>query len=69
MKDYDYATWHYYNWLKKKNVPIDHTLRVISLYESILNRISKYLVESVAKFDVFLIIVSVVLSTQVHILP
>lgn len=67
MKDYDYATWYYYNWLKRKNVPIDHTLRVISLYESILNRLSKYLVGSVAKFDVFLIIVSIVLTTQVQI--
>lgn len=28
---------------------------------------SKYLIESVAKFDVFLIIVSIILSTQVYI--
>lgn len=67
MKDYNNATWYYYSWLKRKNAPIDHAHHVISLYESVLNSMSKYLIESVAKFDVFLIIVSVILSTQVYI--
>lgn len=65
MKDYEHAVLYYYDWLKKETAPVDHALRVISLYESALNGMSNYLVGSIAKFDVFLIIVSIVLSVQV----
>lgn len=67
MKDYNNVIWYYYNWLKRKNAPVDHALHIISMYESVLNSMSKYLIKSVAKFDVFLIIVSIILSTQVYI--
>lgn len=65
MKDYEHAMLYYYDWLKKETASVDHALRVISLYESALNGMSNYLVGSIAKFDVFLIIVSIVLSVQV----
>lgn len=65
MKDYDLAILYYYNWLKRETLSTDHALRVISLYESALNGMRDYLVRSVAKFDIFLIIVSIILSIQV----
>lgn len=66
MKDYDLATLYYYNWLKRENVSIDHALHVISLYESALSSMGDYLVESITKFDLFLIVVSIVISMQVY---
>lgn len=68
MKDYNHATLYYYNWLKRETLSVDHALRVISLYESALNGMRNYLVGSVAKFDIFLIIVSIILSLQVCII-
>lgn len=65
MKDYDRAILSYYDWLKKETASVDQALHIISLYESVLNGMSNYLVESIANFDVFLIIVSIVLSIQV----
>lgn len=66
MKNYDHATLHYYNWLKRETVSIDHALHVISLYESALSGMGNYLVESITKFDLFLIVVSIVISMQVY---
>lgn len=65
MKDYDQAMLYYYNWLKRGTTSLDHALRVISLYDSALKGMSNYLIGSTAKFDVFLIIVSIILSVQV----
>lgn len=65
MKDYEHAMLYYYDWLKNETVSVDHALHIVSLYESALNGMSNYLVGSIAKFDVFLIIVSIVLSIQV----
>jgi hypothetical protein len=65
MKDFNHAIFSYYDWLKKENASIDQALHIISLYESALNGMSNYLVKSIAKFDVFLIIVSIILSIQV----
>lgn len=65
MNNYEHAMSYYYNWLKGDSKSNDHALQVISLYESVLKDMSNYLVESVAKFDVFLIIISIVLSVQV----
>lgn len=64
MEDYNHAMLYYYNWLKRETLSVDHALRVISLYESALNGMRNFLVESVAKFDIFLIIVSIILSLQ-----
>lgn len=64
MKDYNQAIMYYYNWLKNKNLTIDHALNIISLYESALNGMSHYLIKLIAKVDVFLIIVSIILSIQ-----
>lgn len=68
MKDYNDAILYYYDWLKRETTSIDQTHRVISLYESALSGMSNYIIGSIAKFDVFLIIVSIVLSIQVQIL-
>ncbi|XP_025410553.1 GPI ethanolamine phosphate transferase 2-like isoform X2 [Sipha flava] len=68
MKDFNHAIFSYYDWLKKENASIDQALHIISLYESALNGMSNYLVKSIAKFDVFLIIVSIILSIQVWLL-
>ncbi|VVC29976.1 Hypothetical protein CINCED_3A001194 [Cinara cedri] len=68
MEDYNNAILYYYNWLKKESKSIDDVLHLISLYESVLSDMSNYLVGSIAKFDVFLIIVSIVLSIQVWML-
>jgi len=65
MKDYDHAMIYYYDWLKRKTASINQAHRVISLYESALNGMSNHIIGSIAKFDVFLIIVSIVLSVQV----
>lgn len=65
IKDYDNAISCYYNWLKRETLPVDYALRVISLYDSALKGMSSYLVASITKFDVFLIIVSIILSIQV----
>lgn len=67
MDNYNNATLCYYNWLKKESKSVDDVLHLISLYESVLSDMSNYLVGSIAKFDVFLIIVSIVLSIQVPI--
>lgn len=66
IKDYDLAMLYYYDWLKKEPISISQAHRVISLYESALSGMSNYLIGSIAKFDIFLIIVSIVLSIQVH---
>lgn len=65
MKHYDHATFYYYNWLKEKAGTTDQALHIISLYESALSGMSNYLIGSIAKFDVFLIIVSIILTIQV----
>lgn len=67
MKDYNNAILFYYDWLKRETTSIDQTHHVISLYESALSGMSNYIIGSIAKFDVFLIIVSIVLSIQVQI--
>lgn len=66
MNDYDHATLYYYNWLKRETVSIDHALQIISLYKSALSGMGDYLVESITKFDLFLIVVSIVISMQVY---
>jgi len=66
MDDYDHAVLYYYEWLKRETVSIKQAHRVISLYESAMNGMRNYIIGSIAKFDVFLIIVSIVLSIQVH---
>lgn len=68
MKDYNHAILYYYDWLKRETTSINHAHRVISLYESALSGMSNYIIGSIAKFDLFLIIVSIVLSIQVQIL-
>lgn len=65
MKHYNDAILSYYDWLKKETTSVDLALHIISMYETVLSGMSKYLIESTAKFDVFLIIVSIVLSLQV----
>lgn len=65
MEDYNHATMYYYNWLMKESKSIDDAFHLISLYKSVLSDMSNYLVGSIAKFDIFLIIVSIVLSIQV----
>lgn len=65
--DYDRAILYYYNWLRKKTSSIDEALHIISLYKSALSGMSNYLVGSLVKFDVFLIIVAIVLSVQVYV--
>jgi len=65
MKDYDHAMIYYYDWLKRETASINQAYRIISLYESALSGMSNYIIGSIAKFDVFLIIVSIVLSIQV----
>ncbi|XP_016662994.1 GPI ethanolamine phosphate transferase 2 isoform X2 [Acyrthosiphon pisum] len=68
MKDYDNAILYYYDWLKRETISINQAHSVISLYESALSGMSNYIIGSIAKFDVFLIIVSIVLSIQVWLL-
>ncbi|KAE9541089.1 hypothetical protein AGLY_004334 [Aphis glycines] len=68
MDDYDHAVLYYYEWLKRETVSIKQAHRVISLYESAMNGMRNYIIGSIAKFDVFLIIVSIVLSIQVWLL-
>lgn len=65
MEDYNYAILYYYNWLRKESKSINDSLYLISLYESVLSDMSNYLIGSIAKFDIFLIIVSIVLTIQV----
>lgn len=65
MKDYDHAMSYYYDWLKGDSKSNDHALQVILLYESVLKNMRNYLIGSIAKFDIFLIIISIVLSVQV----
>jgi len=67
MKDYNNAILYYYDWLKRKTTLINQAHRVISLYESALSGMSNYIIGSIAKFDMFLIIVSILLSIQVQI--
>jgi len=66
MKDYDHAILYYYDWLKRETASINQAHRIISLYESALSGMSNFVIGSIAKFDIFLIIVSIVLSLQVN---
>ncbi|XP_050441011.1 GPI ethanolamine phosphate transferase 2 isoform X2 [Adelges cooleyi] len=65
IKAYNKATMQYYNWLKEEATSHDHALQIIDLYDYALSGMRTYLVDSVGKFDLFLVISSITLIGQV----